>query len=91
MAHMHDDVHTTTREVDVVDRGGGFGAGFMLAVVTLLVLAVVGIAVLWARPWDDNKTNSNNPNVPGITNNSGGGQSGGGADNSGGGAAQPAQ
>lgn len=89
MAHAHDDVHTTTHEVDVVDRGSGFGAGFMLAAVTLIVLAVVGIAVLWARPWDDNNTRNNTPNVPGITDNSGGGQSGGGADNGGG--AQPAQ
>ena len=90
MAHMHNDVQTT-REVDVIDRGSGFGAGFMLAIATLLVLAVVGIAVLWARPWDDNSgVRNNNPNVPGISDNSGGGQSGGGADNSGG-ASQPAQ
>ncbi len=97
MAHMHDDVHSTTREVDVIDRGNGsgFGAGFMLAIATLLVLAVIGVAVLWARPWDDN-SNNNTPNVPGISDNSGGGSSGGGqpsggGSDSGGGGAQPAQ
>ncbi len=90
MAHTHTDVH----EVDVIDRGsGGIGAGLMLAIATLLVIAVIGLAVLWTRPWDGNGSTNNNNTNPGISDNSGGGNggsTGGGAgDNSGGG--QPAQ
>ena len=92
MAHVHDDVHDT-REVDIIDRGGsGVGAGVMLAIAALLVVAIIGLGVLWARPWDDNGPNTN-PNVPGISDNNGGGNNApSGGDNSGGGTggSQPA-
>lgn len=95
MAHTHRDVH----DIDIVERDGGSGltAGVLVAIAALVVFAVIALAVLFARPWDDNGAN-NTPNVPGVTDNSGGGASGGatgGGNSSGGasngGAPQPAQ
>jgi hypothetical protein len=94
MAHSHD------HSVDVVEHRDGFGSGAIVAVAALIVLAVIGLAVLFAAPWDDDNSGggTNNP-VPGINNpvdnggDTGGGDTGGGGtDNSGGGEAPaPAQ
>src|SRR4029078_6733658 len=100
MAHTHDDVH---RDVEVIERDGGAGvtAGMLVAIGALIVFAIIALSVLYARPWDDNNSNNNTPNVPGISDNSGGGGSGsgdsgapsggGGSDSGGGGGDAPAQ
>lgn len=78
MAHAHDDLHTH-REIEVVDRGTGVGAGLMVAIAALLVVAIIGLAVVWSRPWDNGSSPNTNPN-PGISDNSGGGNNSGGGD-----------
>ena len=87
MAHTHSDVH----EVDVIDRDGGTGlaAGVLLAVAAILVMGVIGLAVLFTRPWDDNSPNNNPTTAPGITDNGGGnnGTNNGGGTNTGSGGA----
>ena len=66
MAHIHHDAH----EVEVVEGDGASVAiGMIVAVATLLVVAIVALAVLWAAPWGDDDVNEN-PNVPGITDDS---------------------
>ena len=100
MAHTHNDVH---RDVEIIERDGGRGVttGLMVAIAALVIFAIIALAVLFARPWDDGGAN-NNPNVPGVSDNSGGGNNNGGAGDSGGssggdsggtsgGDAQPAQ
>ena len=100
MAHTHHDTHDV-----IIDREGGPGvtAGLIAAIAVIVLVAVIGLAVLFSRPWDNGSSN-NTPNVPGISDNSGGGGGGnGGGDTggssggdpsgagSGGGDAQPAQ
>lgn len=97
MAHSHDPVVQHDREV--IDNRGT-GAGMLIAIAALIAIVVIGLAVLWSAPWDDDGDAT--PNVPDVTDNSGGGvpvpdvdpgQGGGapgGDDNSGGGDA-PAQ
>jgi uncharacterized membrane protein YgcG len=99
MAHTHHDTHDV-----IIDREGGPGvtAGLIAAIAVILLIAVIGLAVLFSRPWDSGSNNT--PNVPGIQDNSGGGGGGNnggdtgggsGGDSSGGGSgggdAQPAQ
>jgi hypothetical protein len=73
--HDHDDV--------VVDRSAGFPAGVLVALALLLVVLIVGLAVLFSAPWDDDGGARNpQPNVPGI--NDGGGNPGGGGQSEGG-------
>ena len=80
MAHQDTHTHRT-----VIEDRTGYGAGMLVAVAAIILLALVAFAVLWTQPWDDNSSNTN-PNVPGITDDSGGGGTGGGdsQDNSGG-------
>jgi hypothetical protein len=73
----------------------------MIAIATLLVVAVLALVLLVAQPWDDDSNVS--PNVPDVTDDSGGGGAGGGGSDggtngggtgdggAGGGAEQPAQ
>ena len=76
MAHSHD----PHGDVAVVDRG--YGAGLLAALAVLLVLAVVGIALLWSQPWDDD---GGADTTPGIENPLEGGDpgTGGGTDDGG--------
>jgi hypothetical protein len=95
MAHTHGDTHSDTntyREVDVIDRSSGIGPGLVLAIAALLLIVVIGLAVVWSRPWSSSGTNNNNnPSVPGISDNGGGGNNGpGGSDNGGSSGGQPA-
>jgi len=48
------------------------------------LIVVIGLAVVWSRPWSNSGTNNSNPSVPGISDNSGGGNGGGGGTNGGG-------
>lgn len=57
--------HTDSHHVDVVDRRDGPGAGLMLAIAALVVIAVVALAVLFTQPWDDD--NGGVDTSPGIT------------------------
>jgi uncharacterized membrane protein YgcG len=97
MAHTHHDTHDV-----IIDREGGPGvtAGLIAAIAVIVLIAVIGLAVLFSRPWDSGNSNST-PSVPGISDNSGGGGgnsggdtgngSGGDSSGGGGGDAQPAQ
>ncbi|HZP58063.1 MAG TPA: hypothetical protein VFC53_11010 [Dehalococcoidia bacterium] len=78
MAHTHYE-HEPAHEHDVeyVERtGAGFGAGLLIALATLIILAAIAFAVLWSRPWS-NGSGGGGANQPGIGDNSGGGQQGG--------------
>jgi hypothetical protein len=81
MAHTHYD--DGDHVVLTRPEPGGYSA-MMIALAVLIVAAIVALAVLWARPWDD--SSSPGPQVPGIGNQNGGGgtDSAGGTDNSGG-------
>lgn len=69
MAHMHDEpvIH---HDREVIDRTGS-GAGFLVGIAAIVAVVVIGLAVLWAAPWDENNTNTV-PNVPDVTDNNGG-------------------
>ena len=59
MTHSsHGDTHT------VIDRNGG-GAGLLVGLAIVVVLAVVALAVLWSAPWDDD--NDGVDTTPGIS------------------------
>jgi hypothetical protein len=62
MAHTHGDPHT------VVERDSAYNAGMFMGVALVLLLAVIGLALLFTQPWDDN--GSSGPgiedNVPGA-------------------------
>ena len=78
MTHMHyDEPHEHT---EIVETGSPFLSPFVIALVTLLILALLAFALLWSRPWGSGSSHTNN--TPGISDNSGGGNGG---DNSGGG------
>lgn len=90
MAHTHEP-HGTTVVTD-----GHSGYGLFIAIAAILAVVVIGLAVLWAAPWDDDGGNDIVPS-PDITDDSGGVDvpapdvpaPDGGGDNSGG--EQPAQ
>ncbi len=71
MAHSHAPDPVVHHDRQVIDRGGGTGAGMLIAVAALIAIVVIGLAVLWAAPWDDD--GGNTPNIPDVTDNSGGG------------------
>jgi hypothetical protein len=65
------DVHHETpvvRETHVVDGGGagsGFGAGMMLGLLAIVAAVIIGVALLWTQPWNDD-ADSSAPSVPGV-------------------------
>jgi hypothetical protein len=79
--HDHDDV--------VIDRGAGFPAGALVALALVILVAVIGLAVLFSAPWEDDSGGGTQPAVPGINDggNPGGGGDGGQQDDGG----QPSQ
>src|SRR5256714_8236292 len=85
MTNMHyDEPHEHT---EIVETGTPFLSPFVIALVTLLILALLAFALLWSRPWGSGSSHTND--TPGISDNGGGG---GGGDNSGsgtGGGSQP--
>jgi hypothetical protein len=96
MAHAHEPhPHDTTV---VEDRG----YGVFVALAAIIAIIVIGLAVLWSAPWDDDDSNDIVPN-PDITDDSGDvpapdvpapdvpAPDGGGGDGSGDGGEQPAQ
>src|SRR5207237_9436922 len=84
MTHMHyDEPHEHT---EIVQTGTPFLSPFVIALVTLLILALLAFALLWSRPWGSGSSHTNNP--PGISDNGGGGN-GGNSGGGGGGGSQP--
>jgi hypothetical protein len=95
MAHTHGDPHTT-----VVDRDG-YGAGMFMGLAIVLLLVIVGLALLFTQPWDDDNGGTNtSPGIEDVVPGEGGGDSsvpgsgdgdggGSGGDGSGGGDVQP--
>ncbi len=80
MAHAHHDPHD---HVEVVEGGAQYGSGLVIALITLLVLAILAFALIYARPWGSGSSHTNNN--PGISDNSGeNGGSGGGSSDGGG-------
>lgn len=84
MTHAHHGHDTVERE------GTGFAAGMLLAVAVLVLLAVVGLALLFTQPWDDDGDAGIEQPVPGINEGGGdggtgegGGEGGGGTDGGG--------
>ncbi len=55
--------HTDSHHVDVVDGRNGPGAGLMLAIAALVVIAVVALAVLFTQPWDDDGGVDTSPGI----------------------------
>ena len=85
MSHAHHG-HDTVVERDVVrDDGNGIAAGLILAVAVIVFLAVIGLALLFTQPWDEDGSGGglNNP-VPGTNDGGGTGEGGGGGTNNGG-------
>ena len=81
MAHSHGDTHGHSTHETIVERDGyGFGPGAIIVLATLLLLAVLGIALLVSQPWDDDGADT----TPGIGDNSGGGGAGDGGTGDGG-------
>lgn len=78
MAHTHFEPHDHT---EIVESGTPFLSPFVLALVTLLILALLAFALLWSRPWGSGSSHTNN--TPGISDNSGGGTGTGGGGSSG--------
>ena len=77
MTHMHyEEPHEHT---EIVETGTPFLSPFVIALATLLILALLAFALLWSKPWGGS---SHTNNTPGISDNGGGGNGG---DNSGGG------
>ena len=76
MAHDHG--HTT-----VVEDRTGAGAGMLVALAAIIVIALIAFAVLWTQPWDDNDGAGVTDTVPGIEDNGGGGATDGGTDDGG--------
>ena len=80
MTHADHGHHDTT----VVERdGSGVGAGVMLGIATILLLAIIGLALLFTQPWDDDGDAGLVDPVPGI--NEGGGTGEGTGEGTGGG------
>lgn len=95
MAHTHETPGHDTTVVE--DRG----YGMFVALAAIIAVIVIGLAVLWAAPWDDDGGNDIVPN-PDITDDSGGdvpapdvpgtdGGGEGGGESGGGSGEQPAQ
>jgi hypothetical protein len=92
MAHTHGDPHTTVVERD------GYGAGMFMGLAIVLLLLIVGLALLFTQPWDDDDGGTNtSPGIEDAVPGEGGGDSGvpgndggeSGGDGSGGGEVQP--
>ena len=66
MAHVHEEP-VVERETTIVDGGHGpgtgFGAGMMIAALAILAAVIIGLALLFTQPWDDDGANSS-PTVP---------------------------
>ena len=78
MTHMHyEEPHEHT---EIVETGTPFLSPFVIALVTLLILALLAFALLWSKPWGGS---SHTNNTPGISDNSGGGSGSGGSGNGG--------
>lgn len=73
MANDHG--HTT-----VVEDRSGSGAGMLVALAAIIVIALIAFAVLWTQPWDNDSGTGVGDAVPGIQDNSGGGGAGGDTD-----------
>jgi hypothetical protein len=68
---MHDEpaVHRDTTVIeDGHDAGTGFGAGMMVAALAILAAVIIGLALLFTQPWDDDSAGTN-PNVPDTSDN----------------------
>jgi hypothetical protein len=75
-SHGHD---TTVRDTTVIDRDGDSGArttGMLLGIAAILLIAIIGLVVLFAEPWEDDGGGGVTDTAPGITDDSGGGGAG---------------
>lgn len=79
--------HDSHSHGTVIEDRTGAGAGMLVALAAIIVIALIAFAVLWTQPWDDNDGGGIADPVPGIEDNSGGG--GGTDDGAGGGGEQP--
>lgn len=80
MTHAHHDPHTTVVERD------GYNAGLLMGLAIVLLLAIVGLALLFTQPWDDDDGGSTAPGIEDVVPGEGGGDGGvPGNDGSGGG------
>ena len=71
MVHAHESAPLHEHEA-VVTRDYP-GAGLMLAAAALIAVLIIGLAVFWAQPWDDDGGVNTAPVDPAITDDSGGG------------------
>ena len=71
MAHTHEEVTHGHAPHEPVDAHGGYGV--LVAIAAILAIIVLGIAVLWAAPWDDDPATNDVVPGPDITDDSGGG------------------
>jgi hypothetical protein len=67
MAHSHGDPHTTVVERD------GYNAGMFMGLALVLLLAVIGLALLFTQPWDDDDGGTTAPGIEDVVPGEGGG------------------
>lgn len=79
MTHAHHDPHTTVVERD------GYNAGLLMGLAVVLLLAIVGLALLFTQPWDDDGGTNTSPAIEDVVPGDGGGGVPGENDGSGGG------
>lgn len=68
MAHTHHDdpVHRDTTVIDDRGIGAGFGAGMMIAALAIVAAVIIGLALLFTQPWDDDGTVDSTPGVEDV-------------------------